>query len=153
MRLILGCVILCLCTYIGYFLSQKYVKRKEFYQDFISFNNKMKNEVSFFQNTIDNIIKKSENDGDFYKYLLNKKNINVCDYKCEYLTTEENKYVKNYVKELGTTDKDSQLKYFDIVDDDISKIYEKVESDEKKYKVLFLKLGFLFGLIILIVLL
>ncbi len=152
MKLLIGVVGVILCTFIGKILSEKYLKRKNFYSEFYNFNQKMKSEISFKQSTIKNIIDKLDNET-FRCYLdeavlMHNENLYV-----SFLSDEENDFLKEYVKNIGVFDKDSQLLYLNSVDSQIQILYKNSFDDEKKYRKLYVKLGFLFGLIFLVIVL
>lgn len=151
MKLFLGLILLFSCTFIGYVLSLKFVKKKEYYNTFLQFNTIMKNEVAFSQSTISNVINSFERKNDFYdcvaSYFKEKKFV----FKKNYITNEEIDFFYGYLSKLGTTDKKTQLSYLEHVEIDLEKKLTAVLADEKKYRFLYVKLGFLFGLIAFIV--
>lgn len=155
MNIFLGVAILILSTYIGSISSKKYTERKLFYIDFLSFNNKVKNEVSFSQKTILSILKNTTNNkSDFYDcakglFIDN----NVFSFEKNYINAEEKDYLYNYLSSIGSSDKVTQIRYIDSVTCNIESKLKEAELNEKKYKKTYIKLGFLIGLIALIVLL
>lgn len=154
MNIFIGIASLIVSTYIGFIFSKKYKDRKSFYCDFFEFNKNLRNEISYSQNTIVSILKKIENKSDFYKFAysfyINKKN-DLCDIK--YLNKDEKDLINNYFSSIGIGDKVSQSKYVDGMLEQLKEKKEVAELEEKKYKNTYVKLGFLFGLIILIMLL
>ncbi len=153
MRLFLGIVLLLFCLFVGFCLSGKYYYRRVFYTDFASFNIILIQETAFKQTTLTNIIKGQNKKTDFYillsDYLLGGK----IEKENTYLTIQEKDYVYEYLKNLGMVDKDTQLEYLKGVNNYIVEKQENSILDEKKYKLLYTKLSFLIGLILLIVVL
>ena len=75
------------------------------------------------------------------------------DVKITYLTVQEKNFVFEYFAKIGKLDKDTQLEYLKSVSSIILEKQQYSISDEKKYKALYVKLSFLIGLILLIVVL
>ena len=73
--------------------------------------------------------------------------------KLKTFTDEEKTFIKDYVKTLGQGDRASQGKFLDAAEKQLEKYLAAAEEEDKKYRPLCLKLGFLFGLIILIIML
>ncbi len=153
MRLCLGIILLLFCLFIGYCLSNKYYFRRVFYSDFSSFNTLLSQEIAFKQTTITDIIKGQNKSTDFYNllkvYILGEK----FEIDSSYLGVQEKNFVYEYLEKIGKFDKNTQLEYLKSVN---SMIVDKQKSsilDEKKYKTLYIKLSFLIGLILLIIVL
>lgn len=155
MKLVLGIVILIACTLLGYKLSKNYTDKKQFYMDFNEFNKRFKSEVQFSKKTIIEILKDYEDrNGEFFnaikKYFLEEQTEEI---KNKLFSSDDKSFLINYFNNLGDSDKFSQLNYIESVEKSIEDNFIKAEKEEKKYKTLYIKLGFLFGLIILIALL
>lgn len=153
MKMILGIVVIVLCTCFGYVLSLKYRKRHKYYADFSDFNIALKKEVSFSQHTICELIdiKTSNNESDFYLLLNNVISGKNFEISLKYLSENERRFFFSYCKNIGSLDKLSQLDYLETVQKDIDDGKEKSDKDEKKYCALCIKLGFLIGLIFFII--
>ena len=153
MNIYIGVLSLILCTFNGYRLSVKFNERKKFFSDFFSFNQKMISEVSFTQNPLLKIVESEQGDKrDFIKFISGE--INKAEYYVpDYLKKEEIPIVKEYANNLGRSDRETQLKFLSSQTKIIENLCASSEKDEIKYKKLYVKLGFLFGLIILIALL
>lgn len=152
MRVFLGLLALIVSTIIGVCLSKKYTIRKNFYIDYKEFNLKMKNEISFSKNTLVSIIKNTDKEKIFYKNLQNyfiEKNEIELDSKV--FTDDDKEKFYNYLKNLGTSDRKTQLDYINSIDEIILKDLIDAQEQEKKYKKLYIKISFLIGLIILII--
>ena len=67
-----------------------------------------------------------------------------------FLSQEEKLFVDNYFLMLGRGDSVSQKGYFSSVKEKIVGLRNRAESEAKKYGDLYIKLGFLCGLLILI---
>ncbi|MBO5926316.1 MAG: hypothetical protein J6Q38_01995 [Clostridia bacterium] len=71
-------------------------------------------------------------------------------YVPEFLSFEESMFVQNYFSSLGTLDSNTQIKNLEAFKDEIKKIYNEKYQDFKKYYTLFMKLGFVSGLTLFI---
>ena len=154
MRILLGILLLIICTYIGYIKSNKYYLRRVFYDDFIRFNDKLKQEVAFKQGTIKDLLDNEQTETDFIKYLkasfVQKQNLAL---DINYLNEFEVKHYKEYVSKIGSGDKSLQMDFLQGVNEDLVKKQKQTVLDEEKYKKLYVKLGFFIGLILLILVL
>ena len=149
MKLILGVICVVMGVLIGYRFSDKFTQRKRFFNDFYLFNNLLKNEVAFSQRTIKSIYNSFEN-SIFTEYV---KDGCVDDKSIKFITADERKVVKEYCLNVSKTDRISLMNYLNSMTATIEQYSKKATEDEKKYKTLYIKLGFLIGLIILVVLL
>ncbi|MBE5756647.1 MAG: hypothetical protein E7342_02490 [Clostridiales bacterium] len=145
----LGFCIIILTTYIGYCFSKNLAKRKKFFNDFYNFNQKIKREVGFSKNTLLSILDE-ENE---FVLLLKKVVFESEIERPKYLEKEDFELFINYGKFLGTSDSDSQISYFNSLNDGIKKLLEEAKQKEEKLRPLYLKLGFFIGLALLIILL
>ena len=153
MKIIIGIFFLFLCTFIGYNLSLKYTKRKMFYGNFFNFNEKLLREVSFLQTTIVSLLNDIDINTDFYDSLKHYINTKEFKFDKQYLLEEEKNELNRYFKTIGTSDKIGQLEYLNSMDITLKNKRIQTEENEKKYRMLYIKMGFLIGLIILIILL
>lgn len=148
MKIFLGILITTLSTFIGYLFSNKFTKRKKYYKSFQTFNDKVKNEISFSKNSILNLL---VDEDDFYNNLtLAFKGQKII--KPYYLNNDEFEFFKKYSESIGRSDKTTQMELINKFKENIDKYYNESKENEKKYKTLFIKLGFLIGLIVFILL-
>lgn len=151
-NVIIGSVIVAITTYAGYAVSKKYYYKRKFYQSFYDFNLIMRSEIAYGKNTVKTIIKQNDDGEEFYRNL--KEFINNEEYKkVEYFNASENDFVRNYFNTIGEGDAVSQTKFVDGTEGRLKKYLEDACANEKKYKTLYIKLGFMVGLIIMIILL
>ena len=150
MKFFLGIILLILSTFIGYIFSEKYVKRRIFYQNFHFFNTELQKEISFSKKSILELID-NKNDNDFMLAVFNYFNNNVSDFRLTYLKIEEIDFFKLYLNTIGGGDNTSQLQNLNVISLEIDKHLSEAENNEKKYKTLYVKIGFLIGLILLII--
>lgn len=153
MNILSGIIVLCLSVALSILLSNKYTKRKTFYTEFSRFNEKILKEVSFTSSSLFKISKSLSFDNDFglttSKYFAGEKNVQTL----AYLSKEENEYYLYYLSNVGLSDRESQIAFVSKTQQELVEKLKNSSEDEKKYKSLYVKLGFLFGLIMMIILL
>lgn len=152
MKIFLGILVIIFSTFIGYILSKKYTKLKNFYCNFDNFNKMLKTEIAFSQKTLKEIIDEKysiNNDflNNFKLYLENKENFCL---NINYLSSDEKAFLLEYFENIGKTEKGSQLEFLKKAEERLSTFYKNAIELDKKYKTLYIKLGFLIGLIIFI---
>ena len=113
MKIFLGILVIIFSTFIGYILSKKYTKLKNFYCNFDNFNKMLKTEIAFSQKTLKEIIaeKYSINNDFLYNfklYLENKENFCL---NINYLSSDEKAFLLEYFENIGKTEKGSQLEF------------------------------------------
>lgn len=158
MRIVFLGAIPVITAFIGYLISAKYSSERDFWKTFVFTHKRIKNEVAFSQKPIPEILSvgnsedKSENSDIFSLAVKNYINGEETPVKVKFLTAEQNEFFSDYLSNLGKTDKKSQLDFLNSAEERLY-YYEK-KSDErcKRYRPLFVKLGFLFGLILFILL-
>ena len=150
MNFFIGIVLLILSTYVGYFITKKFDNRVRFYQQFNNFNNVLKNEMLFSQKTIKKILLENNNNEYFYKKINNFFNKIGENLQCNFLDKEEVLYLDNYISSIGQGDVTSQIGYLEKVSNYLNDKCNSSLAEQKKYKSLYIKLGFLIGLMLLI---
>lgn len=149
MKIIIGLAIFIFCIIFGFLRSNFYIKKRQYYFDFYSFNKKLKNEIYFLQKPLLEIIK-NDKKTDFIICLEKYFDTNEFIFNKDYLTDEEKDFLKNYLNIIGKGDSTSQIQYIETVAEQIDVNYEKSKEDEKKYKPLYIKMSFLIGLMFFI---
>ena len=151
MKLFFAVIMLIACTGVGYILTLKFISRRKFYSEFLNFNKKIKNEVQFSSSTIKKIINENNDITDFNIAIKDGLTCKTNKINYNYLTKEEKEYFDKYVNEVGKSDKISQLEFLTSASKYIEEKVNLTNTEEVKYKKLYIKLGFLFGLIIFII--
>ena len=152
--LAIGIICLIFSILISLELSKKFTNRRKFFTDFYDFNQILINEIYFSKKTIPYIINENfKDDSLFYKllkeYFIEKK----IEFKnVLFLTDKENALLNKYIEGLGITDVKAQESYFLEVRSQIKPILNEVDELEKRNKSLYVKIGFLIGFSVLIVL-
>lgn len=152
MKIIFGLFLIALSTYFGYYLSIKYKTKKDFYIAFYDFNKKLKNEVLFTKKTIYEIIDKPLNN-DFYELLKNRLSDNSFISDKLKLTDDELDFFYDYADRIGQTETKTEIDYLSSIETVLKDKMNNAINEEKKYKTLFIKMGFLIGLILFVLIL
>lgn len=152
MKILLCISLLALCVLLAFLLTRKYRLRKDFYYNFALFNERLLNEVSYTKIPLPAFIEKYTFGGDFYNLLLEKKKsgFESGQYDFSYLSEDERKFTADYFKMIGKSDAPSQKTYLASVRNRIEDKRQKSEESYKKYFALYIKLGFLAGLALII---
>ena len=160
-KLLLGIAIIAFTSFCGYVFTKKYRKRKRFFAEMKEFNERFISEISYYRRPIAEFFAaytyKGEFNEFFKSYFQSVKNDDGRVYKIreleqlDFLNAEEKNVVEDYFQMLGKGDSASQKAYFSAMKERIQKLYSEAETDYKKYGDLYVKLGFLCGLFILII--
>ncbi len=147
--LFLSCIPI-LTAFIGYLFSIKYLEAKNFWDKFTFWHKRIKTEISFSQNPLPEILKIGDANDVFFNvaanYVKNKGEIR----KLKFLSDEENDFLNKYLNNLGTTDKNSQLNFLNSLEQELESYAKNSDNKCKKYRPLFIKLGFLLGIVVFI---
>lgn len=162
-KFFLGIVIVAFTSFCGYIFAGKYRQRKLFFMQWKEFNERFLNEIAYYRRPIVAFSSQYTYKGEFGKLIetffqmLEEKNKNFDSIleKNEYsfLKKEEKKMVEDYFMMLGKGDSSSQKAYFSSLKDGLGKMQENTMNTYKKYGDLYVKLGFLCGLLILLLIL
>ncbi len=159
-KLLLGIAIVSFGSYCGYIFAKKYRKRKLFFAQLKEFNERFLSEVSYYRRPLGEFVSKYVYKGEFQIFLQNFfaeiEELSQSEHRpmtfadCEFLKSEDKALMEDYFKMLGKGDSASQKTYFSAAKERLVKVYAEAESEYKKYGDLYIKLGFLCGLLILI---
>ncbi len=159
-KFLLGMAIVAFTSFCGYVLAKKYRKRKLFFSQLKTFNERFLSEISYYRRPLGEFVGKYVYKGEFDEFLheyfssleeYSQDQAQVVSFEgFEFLTDEEKAVVEDYFKMLGRGDSASQKVYFSSIKEQLVKLLSQAESTYKKYGDLYIKLGFLCGLLILI---
>ena len=159
-KFLLCIAILAFTSGVGYFLASKYRQRKVFFTQFYEFNERFLSEITYYRRPIQEFVSGYRYQGEFQVLLEeffstmetraanDQKVFNLPEY--HFLTAEEKVFVVDYFSMLGKGDSLSQKGYFSSVKETLAKLQTESEKDCKRYGDLYVKIGFLCGLLILI---
>ena len=159
-KFLLGIAIVAFTSYCGFVLAKKYRKRKLFFAQFKEFNERFLSEVSYYRRPLGDFVFQYVYKGEFQIFLQNffaeidelsqSEHRQISFDGFEFLTAEDKNLIEDYFKMLGKGDSASQKTYFSAAKERLVKFCGDAESEYKKYGDLYVKLGFLCGLLILI---
>lgn len=155
LKVLLGIAIVAFSTFCGYLLSKGYRQRKLFFAQFYEFNERFLTEIAYYRRSLGDFLSSYTYQGefdivlkDFYVRLQDSKAVELSQWT--FLKNEECIVIRDYFSMLGKGDSTSQKTYFSAIRDTLLR-YQRVTSEEaKKYEDLYIKIGFLCGLFILI---
>ena len=160
-KFFLGVAIVAFTTFCGYLLSKKYRKRKLFFAKLNDFNERFLTEISYYRRPILQWIQEIEGKGEFafcvQEYLRRVTNqvpihgMLIDDSMYSFLSAEEKGEIEKYFSILGKGDSLSQKNRFTAERERLVSWRKLAEDNAKKYGDLYIKVGFLFGLFVLII--
>jgi len=143
--LIISCFI-----YIGYSINLYYKNRCVFYKNLIDFLNIYENEISFNKNNIYSILENHSFGKVLDHFLKGYLNCNIIYPK--YILETETKEINNLLDSLGKKDIDGEIQNIKNFKLKFEHFYKSCSDDYKKKGKLSLKLSFVLGLIVTILL-
>ncbi len=162
-KFIVGIAIVAFTSFCGHFLARKYRQRKLFFKQMQEFNERFLSEISYYRRPIKEFVGKYVYKGefdellqDFFTLIQRRERVEtglLDSSKYAFLKAEEKRVVEDYFLMLGKGDSISQKGYFSSVKETLSQLQSEAEKASKRYGDLYIKLGFLFGLLILILML
>lgn len=141
-----------LTAILGYLFSVKYGEIRDFWDKFGFWHKKIKAEIAFSQNSLPEIFAEGKTSDAFSACVRAYMNGTGKSVKLKFLSDEETDFLNKYLQNLGRTDKDSQLNFLNSFEPELEKFIRIAENKSKTYRPLCVKLGFLSGLIIFILL-
>ncbi len=154
-KFILGMAIVCFTSFCGRMFASKYRRRKNFFAQMCEFNERFLSEIAYYRRPVAEFAEKFEYKGDFEDLLsaflqsLGKETEDALPV-FPFLTADESGFVRDYFLMVGKGDSASQSAYFGSVKGRLEEYRKKSAEDCVRYGDLYLKLGFLFGLLILV---
>jgi stage III sporulation protein AB len=105
--------------------------------------------MSYIRRPLSDVIDRFRGEEEFDK-LLKEYTASHTVTKRKFLSAEENEFLSEYFSFIGKSDYQAQRDYFTAVTPKIKDFSEKGQKDGEKYTDLYIKLGFLFGLAVVI---
>ena len=156
-KFLLGVAMVAFTTFCGYLLSKKYRKRRLFFHELYAFNERFLSEIAYYRRPIKEFVTSHVFYGEFNDFLADfflsvddGTPFYADDTEYAFLREEERRFAAEYFRMLGRGDSLSQNKYFSSVKSNLVQYKEETEKDSKRYGDLYIKIGFLCGLLILI---
>lgn len=161
LKFVIGVALIAFTTVCGYLLSRKYRERKLFFRQFREFNDRFISEISYFKRPIEDFVAAYAYQGEFdnvlQRFFLGLKDDSSAENGLDlsdqtFLSDAEKQLVFDYFLMFGKGDSLSQKNYFSAVKERLSKLEANADAEAKRYGDLYIKLGFLCGLLLLILL-
>lgn len=160
LKFIVGIAIVAFSSFCGYKLAGKYRRKKQFFKQFSAFNDRFLEELSYSRRPLGEIFSKSMYTGEFQLLLCefisylksDDKNflLVINENPFSFLSEDEKVEISDYFLALGKGDSQAQKGYFLSIKGRIDARRSEAEEKCKRYVDLYVKLGFLCGLFILI---
>lgn len=161
-KFFVGMAIVAFSSFCGYALAGKYRRKKMFFAQFASFNERFLAELAYYRRPIKNFISEYAYQGEFcvlledYVATLNPESdtdVFLLGEDFTFLNKDERRITQEYFLTLGRGDSASQKGYFSSMKPRLDVLREESANECKRYADLYVKLGFLCGLFILILIL
>ena len=159
-KFFLGVAIVAFTSFCGYLLARKYRQRMLFFQQFYTFNERFLSEIAYYRRPIQAFISQYTFEGQFNEFLsevfiereenMQIEGVFAKSDKYTFLNKEDRKVATDYFCMLGKGDSASQKCYFSSMKEKLSQLRKDTEIQAKQYVDLYIKLGFLCGLLVLI---
>ena len=158
-KVLLCIAIIAFTSFCGYALTKKYRKRKRFFAELKEFNERFISEISYSRRPIAEFFLAYSYKGEFNEFFNDyfqsmQKDDDAYEIRktelLEFLNSEEKGVVEDYFLMLGKGDSASQKAYFLGMKERINKTYADADTAYKRYGDLYIKLGFLCGLFIIL---
>ncbi len=160
LKLLSGITVVAFTTLCGYLLAQKYRKRDAFFSQLKEFNERFLNEITYARRPMRQFIVEYEYRGEFRDFLQSfcadlekeggQEHYVAKETEYSFLKEEERRLIRDYFQMLGRGDSASQKNYFSSQKEVLLKMQTEAKSAVKQRGDLYVKLGFLAGLLILI---
>ncbi len=151
-KLLLCGLVVAFCVLIGYVAGEKYRARRKFFAAFADLNERYLAELAYARKPLPAFLAGCPYKGDFQKVAQAAAQRAPLP-KFAFLTKEEGEFLRNYVSMLGRGDCYSQSGFFSAQKDALEKSRTQAEHEAKTRGQLYLKLGFLAGLALIILML
>ncbi len=162
-KFLLGVAIVAFTSLCGRMLAKKYRQRREFFKQFQEFNERFLSEISYMRRPLKEFAASYSYQGEFQE-LLNDYFSSLEEQlapgtpfyqreKISFIKEEEAHVLENYFLMLGKGDSAAQKGYFSSVSGKLVALQAETEREAQRYGDLYVKIGFLCGLLILILIL
>lgn len=159
-KFLFGLVMIAFTSFCGYLLARKYRQRKLFFRQLYEFNERFLTEIAYYRRPLREFASKYSYRGEFGGLLENffkglevgyvQENTFMDKTHFSFLKEEERRMTEDYFLMLGRGDSVSQRGYFSSMKEQLSAVCTEADKTCKKYADLYIKIGFLCGLLILI---
>ena len=157
MKYFLIVFVFCLCAFVGWLFSQKYLKRKRFFNALIALADKLSLEINFSRERLKVLLENFDSTNKKHLLGVDEAFADYLDKKCELssetvfkkadiLRQDEKDAVLLFLKTLGRSDVENQTKEIQTFVARFNEMKKVCDQEQKKYGSLSLKLGIVAGL-------
>ena len=158
LKVLSGIAIILFSTLCGYVFAKKYRQRRLFFTQFYQFNQRFLNEIAYYRRPIKEFFATYSYKGEFNDFLkefyenLDARSHSIGEYLLgfTFLKKEDRTVIEDYFYMIGKGDSFSQNAYFSSVKEKLFSLQKEAEESNKKHGDLYVKMGFLVGIFILI---
>ena len=157
MKYVLIVVLISCCTYIGFGVSRYYKNRKDFFSDLVMLLDKLRLDINFSKEKIGDIISNFSPLSNHFNKLrnnflsildTNKFDEEVLIEGINILKDDEISCLISFFKSLGRFDIENQTRQIVSFKEEFQKFESECNQKKQKYGSLFIKLGFIIGVLI-----
>ena len=138
-KILILLAIIALTTYVGVFLSAEKKKRAQVYAELYEFNERLLLNMKFNKYPVEQV-------AEGFKY------VEKILQGGQVLQGSDNKTINDYFASLGTSDALSQIDYLNDRKAALSRLKDESFSDYKRYSSLYIKIFFMVGVLIAVLL-
>ena len=160
LKFFLGVAVVVFSTFCGYMFAKKYRKRRLFFAQMQHFNERFLNEITYAKRPLSEFANSLTYKGEFeifskaFLFELGSEDLietaqAVLD-EMSFFSGEEKAFIIDYFSSMGKGDSFTQKQYFSAIKMQLQEYAEQTKSAYEKYGNMYIKLGFLAGLTILI---
>mgnify|MGYP002798444947 CR=1 FL=1 len=157
MKYVLIVVVFCLCVFVGILFSNKYTRRKRFFESLIALADKLALDIKFSRQRLKVLLENFDASNKKNLLGIDENFIEFLDKKCELsnetlfkkadiLKAEEKDFILLFFKTLGRSDVENQTKEIQSFIARFNEFKTKCDTEQKKYGALSWKLGVVAGL-------
>lgn len=160
MKIVLIIVLIGCCTYIGYGFSKYYTLRNVFFADMTLLMDKLKLDIKFSKEKVGDIVKNFNPFSKHFKLLCDNfvgiLEVGKFDEQqlfdgINFLKLEEKNTLQAFFKSLGRFDIENQTNQINSFLEEVKKYQISASADKDKYSSLFIKIGFIIGVLIALI--
>lgn len=139
--------------FFGWYLSEKWKKRKDFYEQWFLFNERFSSDLSYLRLPLTDFLKKYTYKSEFSEFIgayeksFRTKTLEI---DLRFLSEEEQNAALEYFLSLGKSDAASQGVMLQAYRDSLGQKKKETSVEYEKRSSLYVKLGVLFGLLIMV---
>ncbi len=158
MKIILCCVLMVACTYLGFVVANNLKQKRKFWEDMVRFCEFLASNIGFGQRKIDEIVSEYKDicSCDCQRllttYIDGKSGVDLLyDMQENFFEREEEKLLQEFFSVLGELDVYNELVKIENYKARFSKKFDYYLEKNNKYAPLTVKLSIIFGIVVCIV--